>query len=428
MREDIVNAQDVRKRMGSMSGFTPVEATAFLQEEFPDISHWTYIHLGRHPATPALAKFAGNGYTESGRVGQWKWERVACRYPRFAIWGGQNKARTDRGMWAGVLRVHSPEGKAFLLFSYLSHRDEFCTQYLASTDDLALLRQFILAVRRCFRQRRRNKVLITVMNGPDIEIESDNSVETIFLPSQMKEDIDAQVDAFFGGRPIFQRLGARYQRGFLFVGPPGTGKTMMMRRIIRNCHQKYKARFVSLTIGKKLDEEELGMAFAFAEAQGPAILLLEDLDSLTHETLVSRSAFLALLDGLKANKGILIIASSNNPDQIDPALLQRPSRFDRVWTFPVPDLSLRRQYLVHHFSDMTEDIVESVAKRTGNWSYAYLNELRTTAAILAVGQGMEGVTTDIMLQATEMLASQFNMGRKNHVVSSSESDVGFKVA
>jgi hypothetical protein len=428
MSEDYANARGMRNRQDAKPGFTPVEATAFLQEEFPDVPHWTYIHLSHHPANPAMARIAGYGYAESGQVGSWKWERVESRYPRLAFWGGELKARGGGGVWTGVLRIHSPDGKAFLLFSYLSHRDEFCHQYLASTDDRELLRQFVSAVTRHFRRRRRNKAVITVMNGPDIELDCGNTVETIFLPSRMQDDIDTQVDAFFTGRPIFEKLGARYQRGFLFVGPPGTGKTMMMRRIIRNCHRKYKARFVSLTIGKKLDEDDLGMAFSLAESQGPSILLLEDMDSLTHETMVSRSAFLALLDGLKANKGILILASSNNPDQIDPALLQRPSRFDRVWTFPVPDLFLRRRYLAHHFGSLPADMVESVAARTGDWSYAYLNELRTTAAILAVGQGAAGVTVDILDQSTTILASQFNSGKKNHVASSSENGVGFKVA
>ena len=427
MSAEWMTSRGMRDKQDAKPGLTPVEATAFLHEEFPSIPHWTYIHMARHPAVSAMARIAGNGFAPCGHVGLWKWERVPTKYPCFALWSGRRIKETD-SMWVGVIRVRSPEGQEFILFSYLSHRDEFCNQYLASTDDLALLRRFITTATHRFRRRSRNKACITVMNGPDIEIDCGGLGEPIFLPNQMLDDIESQVDAFFGGRHIFQRLGARYQRGFLFVGPPGTGKTMMMRRIIRTCHRKYKVRFVSLTIGKKVDEGDLGMAFALAESQSPAVLLLEDLDSLTRETMVSRSAFLALLDGLKTNKGILIIGSSNNPDQIDPALAHRPSRFDRVWTFPVPDLSLRRLYLAHHFSDMTADIIESVATRTGNWSYAYLNELRTTAAILAVGQGVDGVTPDILLQATTTLAGQFNSGRKNHAVTSSANDVGFKVA
>ena len=423
-----MTVRGMRDKQDAKPGFTPVEATAFLHEEFPDIPHWTYVHMAHHPGVSAMAKIVGNGYASSGHVGPWKWERVSTKYPCFALWGGRLRIKENDGMWAGAIRVRSPEGQGFILFSYLSHRDEFCNQYLASTDDLALLRRFITTATHRFRRRNRNKARITVMNGPDIDVDCGGPGETIFLPNQMLDDIETQVDAFFEGRHIFQRLGARYQRGFLFVGPPGTGKTLMMRRIIRTCHRKHKVRFVSLTIGKKVDEGDLGMAFAMAESQAPAVLLLEDLDSLTRETMVSRSAFLALLDGLKANKGILIIGSSNNPEQIDPALVHRPSRFDRVWTFPVPDLSLRRLYLAHHFSDMAPDVLESVAARTGNWSYAYLNELRTTAAILAVGQGVDGVTPDILLQATTTLAGQFNSGKKNHAVSPAESDVGFKVA
>jgi len=417
----------MREKQDPKAGFSPVEATAFLHDEFPDIPNWTYLHMANHPGSSAISRVVGNGYASSGQVERWKWERVPTNYPRFALWGGRLKVKQVDSMWAGAIRIQSPEGREFILFSYLSHRDEFCNQYLASTDDLVLLKRFITTATRCFRHRRRNKACVTVMNGPDIEVDCSRPAEPIFLPSQMLEDIESQVDAFFCGRHIFQRLGARYQRGFLFVGPPGTGKTMMMRRIIRTCHCKHKARFVSLTIGKKVDEGDLAMAFSMAESHSPSVLLLEDLDSLTRETMVSRSAFLALLDGLKTNKGILIIGSSNNPDQIDPALAHRPSRFDRVWTFPVPDLSLRRSYLAHHFSEMAADIIDSVSAQTGNWSYAYLNELRTTAAILAVGKCLDGVTPDILLQATTTLAGQFNAGRKNHAVSVT-GDVGFKVA
>ncbi len=331
-------------------------------------------------------------------------------------------------MWVGAIRIHSPEGKDFILFSYLSHRDEFCDQYLASTDDLGLLQRFIRTVSRRFQRWNRNKAHVIVANAPNIDIDCHGQDETMFLPHAMLDDIESQVAAFFTGRDIFQRLGIRHQRGFLFVGPPGTGKTMMMRRLIRTCHQQYKVKFVTLTIGKNTDEGELGMAFSMAEAQAPAMLLLEDLDSLTRESQVSRSAFLALLDGLKANKGILIIGTSNNPEQIDPALIHRPSRFDRVWSFPVPELALRHRYLAHHFPGMALDIIESVATQTGNWSYAYLNELRTTAAILAVGQGAGEVTTEILLQATTTLASQFNAGRKSHTPSLAERELGFKGA
>lgn len=408
--------------------FTPIEATAFLHREFPEVGSWTYVGMRNTPQASALGQLCGVGYQVSGTVGNWRWERVPTRYPRLALWGVKLGVRTGR-IWAGVIRVHSPDGRNFLLFSYLDHKDTFDGHSLASTDDVALIRRFLMAVKRKFRRRNPLRAEVTVANGPDFTIDCRSPEPSVFLPEHMLEDIEGQVAAFFENPGVFRRLGTRYQRGFLFVGPPGTGKSMTIRRLIRLAHRRrYTKTFVALSISRDVNEQHLHGAFSMAESQAPAILLLEDMDSLTKETQVSRSVLLSLLDGLRPNHGVLIIGSSNNPHEIDPALSHRPSRFDRIWTFPVPDLALRRRYLAHQFPHLPEEDLDEVATRSTNWSYAYLNELRTTAAILALQRNAEIVTMDVLRQATDTLLGQFRAGERHHVAQRGEPQVGFQAA
>ena len=105
--------------------------------------------------------------------------------------------------------------------------------------------------------------------------------------------------------------------------------------------------------------------------------------------------------------------------------MHRPSRFDRVWIFEVPDEKLRLEYFQSAFPDMGDGIVENLARRTNGWSFAYINELRTTAAILSMQAGEPEIMPSAVESAFALLTAQFKSGKKNHRISAPESAMGF---
>jgi len=149
------------------------------------------------------------------------------------------------------------------------------------------------------------------------------------------------------------------------------------------------------------------------------------MDSLTRECCITRTSLLSQLDGIATRKGILTIGTTNNASEIDPALVHRPSRFDRVWHFPLPDRLLRLRYLELAFAGLPKEFLGTVARETEGWSFAYLNELRTTTAILCINRTLPAITGEALEDAFDLLSAQFRAGRNNHASSEPALTAGF---
>ena len=158
----------------------------------------------------------------------------------------------------------------------------------------------------------------------------------------MAEDIRGNVEAFFKAKAQYKRLGIPYRRGLLFSGPPGNGKTLAARVI----SSRVPAAVFILPLKAEMDDRGLARAFRHTADLAPALLILEDLDRLPSEgKKFSMSYLLNLLDGFRSSQGIMVIATTNAPEKLDAALLDRPSRFDRVWHFGLPAQAERERLL-----------------------------------------------------------------------------------
>jgi hypothetical protein len=296
--------------------------------------------------------------------------------------------------WAG----YSIHFKSFLVKA----QGGYTTVYHAATQSNIALCLLLQALERYGKTRQKSDARhITVMNGPDIPI-SPIEWDDIILPHGFLDAIRRNVTSFFESGERYRTLPIPHRRGLLFAGPPGCGKTVTLKALAHHTRVK----FITLLGKANIDDSDIENMMELAAQCSPAIVLLEDLDKLLEAKDVSLSYFLNLLDGLNVLKGILLIATCNEPEKLDPALLHRPSRFDRVWTFPLPAmeqrLALLRRRGQGHFSDSA---LEEAAEKSHGFSMAYVQEIVVNALLESVHSGTAPSDADL-LRSLETLRSQ----------------------
>lgn len=250
--------------------------------------------------------------------------------------------------------------------------------YLVATKSLAAFQDFLLALDRYGQARYKGEQKeILVVNGDNIPLPA-ASWDDVVLPTGMARAIRTNVQAFFDNAARYAELGIPHRRGFVFAGPPGCGKTLTLKTLAYNT----RAKFITILGKADVVDDVVGHALLLAERYTPAVVLLEDLDRLVQAEGISLSHLLNLLDGLRALNGVLLIATCNEPDKLDPALIHRPSRFDRVWRFDLPKyeqrLELLRKKGGKYFS---ESALETVARRSEGFSMAYVQEIVVNALL-----------------------------------------------
>ncbi|KIO32791.1 hypothetical protein M407DRAFT_18256, partial [Tulasnella calospora MUT 4182] len=196
--------------------------------------------------------------------------------------------------------------------------------------------------------------------------------DDVILDPDFKQRLQDDVNGFFKSEKVYKDLAIPWKRGIIFLGPPGNGKTISLKAIMKNCPHPslYVKNFQSF------GGEEYGMqlVFNYARRMAPCIVILEDLDSLINDG--NRSFFLNEIDGLQGNDGLLIIGTTNHFDKLDPALSKRPSRFDRKFNFAQPTRDERIQYATywqHKLKDnkdisFPDSLVDEIADLTDGFS------------------------------------------------------------
>ena len=235
--------------------------------------------------------------------------------------------------------------------------------------------------------------------------------ENLILPDSLKHQVQNDFQQFFNSREVYERYGIPWKRGALFIGPPGNGKTHTLKALI---NQLSKPCLYIRSFKSDDDNEEENMSEVFKRARmlSPCVLVLEDLDSMISNE--NRSFFLNELDGFQANTGVVVLATTNHPERLDPSILDRPSRFDRKYYFELPRERERLAYVAKWNQDLqiemrvTERGAREVVRGTEGFSFAYLKELFVTAMVQWITVGGKGSMDSVLLSQTKALRSQMN--------------------
>ena len=252
---------------------------------------------------------------------------------------------------------------------------------------------------------------------------------------EAKEELE-EIKDFLANPDRYRQMGAKIPKGVLLFGPPGTGKTLLARAVAGEAGVPFMSisgsDFVEMFVG--VGAARVRDLFEQAKQSAPAIVFIDEIDAVGRhrgaglggghdEREQTLNQLLVELDGFEGNTGVIVMAATNRPDILDPALL-RPGRFDRQITVDAPDIEGREAILGVHArgKPLADDIdLEVLARRTPGFTGADLANLINEAALLAARKRQKQITMDELEEAIDRVIA--GPERKTRVLSDEEREV-----
>jgi len=313
-------------------------------------------------------------------------------------WGETPVALWFRGLDHPVVAVEIP---------YVSYRrgpcDEMQTWMLVHRREIA---RTLSLLRPLIRESRK---AVRVIGGGDLPLpEGGYDWSTVVLEPALIRLLRDDFEGFLQREPWFRRHRLPFRRGYFLYGPPGNGKTSIIR--VMASHPLITSYTLNFS-NEELNNGDLTFLFESAGRRAPSLVIFEDLDRLygtgrnrDNLTKITLQHLLNCLDGLASHDGVVVVATANDPTVLDAAILRRPGRFDRAVACRPPSEGLRREYLRRLAVDpLPDDVLTQISTHTEDFSYAQVREAYILGGQLAFQRGADEINGADLLEACRLV-------------------------
>lgn len=352
-----------------------------------------------------------NDVVPCSRLGSQRAGRDGDKAGRWEIsWGDTPVAIRFHGMASPIIAIEVP----------------YEEQGSTSICSLVLCRQDVVAeVLKLVRESNARTDGALFSTGRGFKSVRTASWNDLVLDDSVRHLIRNDFESFFSREEWFRSHHLPFRRGYLLHGPAGNGKTSCIRAMLS------RPGMCGLTMNffaRNRDDNDLERLFERAAENAPSILVLEDIDRAFPRNqlsgakcTVSLQQLLNCLDGIGTEDGVIVVATANEPTALDPAILSRPGRFDRVVLFPNPTAELRMKYLLKMSGNLEEGKLREAVRQSDGFSFAQMREAYILAGQLAYEQHTDITPTHIN-RAMQTLRNGFRVARR------SAGSVGFSPA
>jgi len=338
----------------------------------------------------------------------------------FALLRAKSMIRKSTISWADcpiALRIRRQEFEFAIVAINVSYHSGPGSDLESTSRLIVAQRENASEVMRLLEEldRRDNKPRLHIVGSSNNRIvgcQWDDLVLDHKIRSLLKDDFES----FFEREAWFRENKLPFRRGYLLHGPPGNGKSTAVRAMMTS---RGLTAYTTRLFDSQVDDSDLDRLFELAVKNRPSMVLLEDLDRAFPKTGVTKSRvslqqLLNNLDGVGTGEGVIVVATANEPTILDPAILRRPGRFDRVVHFPNPSRELRHQYLQQLNPNLPARQLKLSVEESEGLSFAQLREVHIIAGQRAFERKGEIGEGDLLLAIHALRQSNLTASRSGN--------------